>query len=268
MKILASLLILLVLSIAGAQDSSPQWTWEPWSNGNVSESGSLSSDLSLPDFAVLNFSGQEPQSVALGKTMMPFQEYSKHSRSAELWLKSGANWIQYNDVQSSDLLEIIAYSPFMGRADLYYVDYSNSSILHRSYDFGPGYHNATFKTDHVGRTMLLLTVDNQPSNALVIDVLPPVEAAEGPKDVGRFSPGFAWIAITSNWLKGYDVYLDGVFYSSDLADGSVDGNASFKVGADSIHTITVLRKASLGQSAYRSEHAKRFQSGYVYMLQI
>jgi hypothetical protein len=268
MKILASLLILLVLSIAGAKDSGPQWTWEPWSKGNASASGPRSSNLSLPDFAIFNLSGQEPQSVALGKTMMPFQEYVKHSRPAELWLKSGANWTQYHDAQSGDLLEIIAYSAFMGRADLYYVDYSNSSILHRSYDFGPGYHNASFKMDHVGRIMLLLTVDNQPSNALVIDVLPPVEAAEGPKDVGRFSPGFAWIAITSNWLKGYDVYLDGVFYSSDLADGSVDGNASFKVGADSIHSITVLRKGNLEESAYRSEHTKRFQSGYVYMLQI
>jgi hypothetical protein len=108
MKILALLLILLVLSIAGAQDSSPQWTWEPWSKGNTFASGSPSSNLSLPDFAILNLSGQEPKSVALGKTMMPFQEYSKHSRSAELWLKSGANWTQYHDAQSGDLLEIIA----------------------------------------------------------------------------------------------------------------------------------------------------------------
>jgi hypothetical protein len=267
MKILASLLILLVLSITGAQDSSPQWTWEPWSKGNASASGSLSSDLSQLDFSD-NLSVQEPQFVMLGKKWIPFGRYGLQNRSVELWLRSGSNLTQYHSAETGDLLEILAYSPFSGRADFYGIDYSNSSILHRSYDFGPGYHNAAFKTDHVGRIMLLLTVDNQPSNALVIDVLPPVKAAEGPKDVGRFSPGFSWIAITSNWLKGYDVYLDGVFYSSDLADGSVDGNASFKVGADSIHTITVLRKGSLEESAYRSEHTKRFQSGYVYMLQI
>jgi hypothetical protein len=267
MKILASLLILLALGIVSAQDN-PQWTREPWTKGNASVSGTPSSNLSLPDFEDINLSGLKPQFVAFAKKMIPFQEYSLRSRSAELWMKSGANWTQYLEVKKGDLLEIFAYSPTGGSADLYCINYAGSSILHRSYNLGPGYHNATFKADQMGRIMLVLTVENQPSNALVIDVLPPAETAKGPKVLEQFSPGFAWVIITSNWLKGYDVYLDGVFYSSDIADGSVDGNASFKVGGDSIHTIAVSRKGSLGVSGYRSEHTKSFQNGYSYKLKI
>jgi hypothetical protein len=94
--------------------------------------------------------------------------------------------------------------------------------------------------------MLILTIESQPSNALIVDVLPPAEAAKGPKDVGQFSPGLAWVTITSDRIKDYDVYLDGVFYSSDMADEVLDGKASFKIGGDSIHTITVSRKGGPG----------------------
>ncbi len=268
MRILVSLLILLTLGVVDAQNSSLQWTWEPWIGGNASVPSNLSLNLILPAFVDINLSGREPQAVAFGKKMIQFQEYGLHSRSAELWLRSGANWTQYLEAKKGDSLEILAYSPFGGSADLYGIDYASSSIFHRSYNFGSGYHNATFKVDQIGRIMLVLTVENQPSNALIIDVLQPTQAAKGPKDLGQFSPGFAWINITSGWLKGYDVYVDGVFYSSDLADGSADGNACFKVGGDSIHTITILRKGSIGVSAYRSEHTKSFRSSYSYKLKI
>jgi hypothetical protein len=268
MNILASLLILLAMGLVAAQDSSPQWTWEPWTSGNASASSAVSSNLSLPTFVKINLSSREPQSVVFGQKMIPFQEYALRIRSAELWLRSSDNWTQYLEARKGDLLEILAYSPFGESADLYGIDYAGNTVLHRSYNFAPGYYNATFKADRVGRIMLILIVKNQPSNGLIIDILPPNEAAKGPRELGQFSPGFSWVAVTSNWLKGYDVYLDGVFYSSDLADGSKDGNASFKVGGDSIHTITISRKGSLDISAYRSEHTKTFQSGYSYKLKI
>jgi hypothetical protein len=116
--------------------------------------------------------------------------------------------------------------------------------------------------------IIVLTVEGQPSNALVLDVQSQKEAPKGPKDVGQFSPGFAQVTITSDSIRGYDVYLDGVFYSSDLADGTYDGTASFKVGGDSIHTITISRKGGPGIQAYWSEHTKSFQSGNIYLLKI
>jgi hypothetical protein len=116
--------------------------------------------------------------------------------------------------------------------------------------------------------MVILTVENQPSNALVIDVLPPIEVSKGPREIEQFSPGYALVTITSDRIKGYDVYMDGVFHSSDIADGALDGTATFRVGGDSIHTIIVSKGGNFGSQEYRSEHTKSFQSGYHYQLKI
>ena len=113
-----------------------------------------------------------------------------------------------------------------------------------------------------------MMVENQPSNALVIDALPPIEVAKGPRDIEQFSPGYALVTITSDRIKGYDVYMDGVFYSSDIADGVLDGTANFRVGGDGIHTITISKGGTFGSPGYSSEHTKSFQSGYHYLLKI
>lgn len=76
--------------------------------------------------------------------------------------------------------------------------------------------------------MFILTVENRPSDALLIDVLPTIEAVRGLKNIERFSPGYALMTITSEKVKGFDVYLDGFFYSSDIADDVLDGKATFR----------------------------------------
>jgi hypothetical protein len=134
--------------------------------------------------------------------------------------------------------------------------------------YNPGYSNVTIRADKVGMMMIVLTVENQPSNALVTDVLPPIEEAKGPRDIEQFSPGYALVTITSDRIKGYDVYMDGVFYSSDIADGVLDGTANFRVGGNGIHTITISKGGTFGTPEYSSEHTKSFQSGYHYLLKI
>ena len=108
--------------------------------------------------------------------------------------------------------------------------------------------------------MIVLTVENQPSNALVTDVLPPIEEAKGPRDIEQFSPGYAIVTITSDSITGYDVYMDGVFYSSDIADGVLDGTANFRVGGDRIHTITISKGENFGSPEYSSEHTKSIRA--------
>ena len=172
------------------------------------------------------------------------------------------------EVHRGDRLELLAYTPLGGNGDLYQIDYANSSISHWGYHLQTGYSNASFRAEKVGRIMIILTVENQPSDALVIDVLPTIETAKGPKNIERFSPGYALVTIALEKVKGFDVYLDGVFYSSDIADGVLDGKATFRVGGDSVHTITISKKGSYGIPAYQSEHTRSFQSGYSYQLTI
>jgi hypothetical protein len=265
---LALVLLLLSLGLAFADESGPQWTATPLIKSGSSNSSSPSVNVSIPDLSNLNISGKEPSAVILGEVKIPYQEYQSRVRSIELWLESGANWTQYLEVHKGDSLELLAYTPSMGNGDLYLVNYANSSISHRGYHLQPGYYDAILRLEKVGRMMLILMVENQPSNALIIDVLPPNETVRGPRNVEQFSPGFAFVTISSDLIKGYDVYVDGVFYSSDIADGVLNGTASFKVGGDSIHTVTISKKGGPATPAYQSEHTKSFQSGFSYQLKI
>lgn len=265
---LASALLVLSLGLASGAESDPQWTVTPGMTENISNVSLPHSMRSMPVLSGFNLSGREPTSVFLGKTRVPFRDYSSRARTTELWLESGKNWTCYNEVRQGDSLELIAFTPSGGIGDLYMIDYANESISHSGYRLSPGYSNATLKAYKTGRLMFILAVENQPANALILDVLPEIQAASGPKDLEQFSPGYALVTITSDRIKGYDVYLDGVFYSSDTADGVLDGKATFRVGGDRIHTITVSKKGILDVPEYQSIHTKSFLSGYSYRLKI
>jgi len=86
-------------------------------------------------------------------------------------------------------------------------------------------------------------------------------------DVRTVLPGKAKITIKSERTKGYDVYVDGVFYSSDIADGALDGMASFTLEGGRTHTITVSRRDSQGNIS-KSEHTRDFKSKTAYTLTI
>lgn len=63
-------------------------------------------------------------------------------------------------------------------------------------------------------------------------------------------------------------YLDGVFYSSDIGDGSIDGIASFTVSGDKTHTITVSQRDIQGNIINVSEHTRIFKRDVAYTLLI
>ena len=137
-----SVLLLLLLPAFGsayAQDSGPQWTVSPWVKGDISNNSHPSTNLSVLVLSDFNISGHEPSTVILGKTIVPFREYQSRVRSTELWLESGTNWTQYSEIRQGQRLKLIAYAPSGGDGDLYLIDYTNSSILHKGYHLHPGY---------------------------------------------------------------------------------------------------------------------------------
>jgi hypothetical protein len=76
------------------------------------------------------------------------------------------------------------------------------------------------------------------------------------------------LSLTSDRIKGYDVYVDDAFYSSDVADNVLDGKASFKLRGNRVYTITISLGRGSTMPSYRSEHTKNFKSGYSYQLKI
>ena len=93
-------------------------------------------------------------------------------------------------------------------------------------------------------------------------------SSSSPLDVATIPIGKAKVTIKSERIKGYDVYLDGVFYSSDISDGSLDGITGFTVGADKTHTITVSQRDIQGNIVNENEHTKSFKRDTAYTLSI
>lgn len=235
----------------------PSWTEEV-------EAGAPAQNLSqMPDLVRFNISGQEPETLSLGGKDVPFLRHSPES--SELWIRNEGNWTQYTQAGQGQEIGIVAYTPTGGSADLYRIYYSKGLILHRGYELSPGYFQGSIKAAELGRTMLFFAVNNQPSNAVIIDVSPAAGNAGGPVNLEGLSSGEARVIVASDWLKGYDIYVDGVYRLNDWSDGLLDGSASFTVSGNKAHTITVSRG---GNKRYRTEHTRSFKSGVSYKLRI
>lgn len=260
------LILLIVLPIVSICACESAWTEEPWIMNSLTAQGQNSS-LPLPDLLPFNISGQEPQAFGLGSMEVPYSEYVSRIRSSELWIRDNTTWKQYIQAHQGDRIELAAYAPKKGRADLYRITYGKDVVSHKGYDLWPGYYSVEISADDVGRTMLILVLDSQPS-AVIMDVQPSEQRPQnGPVDVKTALPGKAKVSIVSEKVKGYDVYVDGVFYSGDIADGIMDGIASFYLNGDRTYTITVSKRDVMG-ATYKNDYRRSFKGGYAYTLRI
>ena len=101
-----------------------------------------------------------------------YQSTVATSRGNELWIQKGADWSQYAIVPAGSGIQFIAFAPVGGQADYYWILQSNSlNITSKRLDLYPGYNSLNFKADEVGRHILLFVLNNQPSNAIIIDVI-------------------------------------------------------------------------------------------------
>ncbi|MDD3975344.1 MAG: hypothetical protein PHD17_11760, partial [Methanothrix soehngenii] len=99
-----------------------------------------------------------------------YQSTVATSRGNELWIQKGADWSQYAIVPAGSGIQFIAFAPVGGQADYYWMLQSNSlNITSKRLDLYPGYNSLNFKADEVGRHILLFVLNNQPSNAIIID---------------------------------------------------------------------------------------------------
>ncbi|MGB4697834.1 MAG: hypothetical protein WBH08_08310 [Methanothrix sp.] len=101
-----------------------------------------------------------------------YQSAMAASRGNELWIQKGADWSQYAIVPAGSGIQFIAFAPVGGQADYYWILQSDSlNITSKRLDLYPGYNSLNFKADEVGRHIILFVLDNQPSNAIIIDVI-------------------------------------------------------------------------------------------------
>ncbi len=264
--LILSMILLPVISVRASPSGNQTWTEEPWSPSEAQETmGSESTTLSAS--IAFNISDSKPSKIHLGDSEMNFTDYHSRPGLSELWIRKGDRWSQYEQVFQGEDADLITHTPKDGNVDLYLISYAKSNITHWNFDFQRGYHLLRLMPEDQGRLFLILATDSQPSNALILDVLPrPASQASSPVDVKSVLPGKTKVTIDSKRFKGYEVYVDGVFYSSDASDGAFDGVASFTLKGDETHTITVSQRNGQGDIINKSEHTRSFKRDTAYTL--
>lgn len=271
--------VFVLLASALVVSSSPQggqsWSEQPWT-GEANESPQALRVTTLSDPVTFNLSGNEPRLIQIGQSQYNYSDYFRNPYSSadsiDLWIQKGDVWSRYDCVTAGEDVELIVHAPKDGNADLYLISYANSSISHWSFKtLRDYYHRLSLVAEGTGRLFLLLSQGNSPGNALILDVLArPAESSSSASvlNVDEVRIGEALVTVRSERFQGYDVYVDGVFFSSDLADGSLDGVASFTVGGEKVHTITVYQKDFQGAIINKSEHTRSFKRDTAYTLSI
>ena len=267
----STIFMLLALSISAMPEGSASWTEEPWIKATEGPQENRASTLSDPIY--FNLSGNEPQSIRLGERQLNYSDYISNSTqaplSSELWIRKGAVWSRFSQVTVGEDVDLVVHTPQDGSGDIYLISYANSTIKHWNFKLLAGYHRLKLRPEESGRQFMLLAQANEPSNALILDVLPrQIEPSFSPLDVNSILMGDAFVTIKSQRTKGYDVYVDGVFYASDMSDGSLDGIASLTIGGDKTHTITISQRDGQGGIINKNEHTKNFKRETAYSLLI
>ena len=262
-----ALIMLLAVPVGASLDSNQSWTEMPWGSTAESPSGENATTLSLP--LAFNISRNEPQMLQFGSDHQNFSEYVSSSFLSELWVRTGLRWSRYEQTAQGVDADIILHMPKDGNLDVYLISYARGSTDHWNFKLLSGYYLLRLVPGEDGRLFMITALDNQPGNALMLDVSSRSNvASSSPMDVGTIQIGKAKVTIKSQRIKGYDVYVDGVFYSSDISDGILDGITSFTIGAGKTHTITVSQRDIHGNIINENEHTKSFKRDTAYTLLI
>lgn len=251
------LLMLLWLTACPASASAAynqSWSEQPWQREAKTERPAEQTVLSSP--IAVNLSGREPQTVLV-------------AGENSLWIDSGTNWSRSLQSVASEAVDIIASCNNSASADLYLISYSNSSIKHYNYKFQEGYNLLRLVPGGPGRIFLLMVCQGEPGGAIMLDVQPrPEQTTPTFQDVGDISIGESLVTVKSERFRGFDLYVDGIFFGSDGSDGTLDGTAHLIVGSGKTHTISVWQRDGQGGIINKSEHTRVFARDVAYTLLI
>ncbi len=215
-----------------------------------------------------NPAGREPSSVYVGDRSTSYYAYqSSYMGTNSLWIMGSSSWAQRIVCPQGAYISMLAYSSSGGWADFYRI-YPDERLVSRSYTLYPGYSRLIFEADEVGRHILFFVLNNQPSNVAIVDVSgggwpPSPGPAPGPGSAPWPSAGSARVILSSGWLTGYSVFVDGSYVGGDGQGGDpLDGTYSLNVAGNQYHTLGI----SSGGQTYSEEGT--FLTGYTYKLSI
>jgi hypothetical protein len=207
--------------------------------------------------ATLYVGGPDQEAMAYSQ----LQSYSAFTGGNSLWIKGTSSWTQYVQVPQGAHLSLVATTPGGGFGYLYEI--YPSGKLDRSYSYFYPTTRIGFIADEIGQHVMLFTANNFASNAIIIDVkgyFPGPGPGPGPGPYPSF--GQAKVNIVSSWLKGYDVFVDGIHQFTEGQGGVPDGYSSFTVTGNTDHKIEIRK------GGYYYSQTRFFQAGATYTLRI
>jgi plastocyanin len=206
----------------------------------------------------IDLTGEEPAMLYFGSTQkaVPYSQYETYALTTganSLWIQGASSWTQYAMVPLGSMITMITTSPAGGNGYLYEV-YPDGTLDKNGYYFYP-YNQVGFYADEAGQHQLFFNIAGQPSNVIVIDVVPYQSPA---------TPAYNYAAVTisSSWLRGYDVYVDGSYVATEGWTGESDGMVTINVPGNQYHTIAVKG------SGFTFSDYKFFNAGYAYSLNV
>jgi hypothetical protein len=207
----------------------------------------------------LELDGQEPAMLYFGSSQkaVPYQQFQTYYQTTgmnSLWIMGGTSWTQYAMVPLGAGLTLAAQSPAGGYGNLYEI-YPDGTLDMQGNFFYP-LDQIEFYADKVGQHLLFFNIAGQPSNIVAVDVVmyqqPPAPPISGHSD----------ITVSSSWLLGYDVFVDGIYEATEGLTGEADGVVSFQVPGNEYHTIDIEGDGfSFSDSRY-------FEAGWAYNLDV
>ena len=188
---------------------------------------------------------------------VPYTQYQSYALSTgggnSLWISGSSSWTQYAVVPLGSSLKMVATSPAAGYGTLYEI-YPDGSLDVNGYYFYP-YNKIGFYADQVGQHQLFFNIGGQPSNVIVIDVVSYQSPVQPVYD-------FSAVTISSSWLRGYNVYVDGSYLATEGMTGGPDGTVTVNIPGDQYHNIAI------DGSGFTFSDYKYFKAGYAYQLNV
>jgi hypothetical protein len=176
--------------------------------------------------------------MSSGKQVSYNQYAASATRGNELWIQGSAGpsqieWSQSVVCPAGTGLQLVAFVPAGGQADFFETIQTNSvNASSKRYNFYSGYNDMQFTANQIGRHILLFVVNNQPSNAIIVDVISPappaVQASQGAGQAsytGAMPPANQQYA-TGGQLTGSQSYAGG--YSQTTSSSGTAQSTSFQ----------------------------------------
>ncbi len=212
--------------------------------------------MAVEEYAV---SGMEPQEVYFGgpeQRPVSYSEYEALATTAEpnaLWIRGSDSWVRYVQVPRGSRVTLLAQTQTPGSGTFYQIFPGGG--LDRSGFYLYPFSAVDFYADDIGQHIIFFVKDNVLSNGVIIDVqpfIPPPEPLFGRSRIN----------IISDFLVGYEVYVDDVYQFTEGAGGIPDGRSSLTVPGNMVHKITI-RSGGLTYSSSRF-----FASGQTYTINV